>query len=85
MSKHSPGPWRVDGRKVMAMKEKQVCEVPCYGVVHGKVDIVNAHLIAAAPDLLAALTECLDNTGGGWIAAAVIERARAAIALAQPK
>lgn len=32
--------------------------------------------------LVAALTECLANTGGGWISASVIDRARAALALA---
>lgn len=33
--------------------------------------------------LLSALEECLENTGGGWMSAAVIERARQALALAR--
>ena len=55
MSKYTPGPWRVNGRFVMALKEKTVCEVPQFGVIHGKVDAANARLIAAAPELLEAL------------------------------
>ena len=58
-AKHTPGPWRVDGRYVMALKEKQICEAPAYGVVHGKVDAANANLIAAAPELLNALKALL--------------------------
>ena len=41
------------------------------------VTAVNSH-----EALVAALTECLANTGGGWIAASVVDRARAALALA---
>lgn len=55
MNGHTPGPWSIQGRYVHALKEKFVAELPCGGVRHGKVDEANALLIAAAPDLLAAL------------------------------
>ena len=58
MSEHkfTPGPWRVSGllRYVLALKTKTVCEVPCGGARLANVDIANAQLMAAAPDLLAA-------------------------------
>lgn len=48
----------------------------------------NARLIHAAPDLLAALEDLLAMQGGGYVAESVVrqvtERARAAIAKAQP-
>jgi len=47
----TPGPWRVEERYVMALKEKWVAELPCGGVFHAKVDSRNARLIALAPDL----------------------------------
>ena len=50
--KHTPGPWRFEGRDIAALKAKLVCEVPGHGVFHAKVDTANAHLIAAAPELL---------------------------------
>jgi hypothetical protein len=54
MAKHTPGPWRIEGRFVKALKNKCVAELPCGGVLHAKVDTVNARLIAAALDLLGA-------------------------------
>lgn len=51
-TKHTPGPWRVEGRFVKALKEKDVAECPRGYILHGKVDEANARLIAAAPDLL---------------------------------
>ena len=41
------------------------------------VTAVNSH-----EALVVALTECLANTGGGWIAASVVDGARAALELA---
>lgn len=82
-AKHTPGPWRVENRLVRATKHKQICEVPAYGVVHGKVDEANARLIAAAPELLEALVNLLavhECEGGtkyhaGDIARAAISKA----------
>jgi hypothetical protein len=52
--KRTPGPWRVEGRFVKTLKEKQVAECPGHGLMHGIVDAANAQLIAASPELLAA-------------------------------
>ena len=52
MPKYTPGPWRVEGRYVMALKEKAICECPGYGIRHGNVDKANARLIAVVPELL---------------------------------
>lgn len=58
-AKHTPGPWRVEGRYVMGLKEKTVCELPMGGILHAKVDAANARLIAAAPCLLSACKAAL--------------------------
>jgi hypothetical protein len=56
-SKHSPGPWRVDGefrrRVIKDAKGKTVV------VIEHWTTEPDAHLIAAAPDLLEALTELM--------------------------
>lgn len=84
-AKHTPAPWRIEGRFVMAMKTKSICEIPMGGVIHGKVDKANARLIAAAPDLLQALKDmlanCYDEERDDFIFQAV-KNARAAIAMA---
>lgn len=73
MAKHTPGPWRAEGRYVMAQKVKTVAEVPCGGVHHGHVDAANARLIAAAPDMYdlldslhADLARYAKMTEGAW-------------------
>jgi hypothetical protein len=56
-AKATPGPWRHEGRHVMALKVKTVAELPCGHVVHTRVDHRNAEFVAYArqdiPDLLA--------------------------------
>lgn len=56
---HTPGPWIVgsNGRtaKVVDANEKAVC------MVTSRRDAWNGHLIAAAPDLLAALEAVIDD------------------------
>ena len=51
--KPSPGPWRLgaDGRRIWALKEKLVAEVPGWGIYQGKVDKANAYLITRAPEM----------------------------------
>lgn len=61
MIKHTPGPWftqkRLSGAiSVLASHDPQVSPAPIE--VCGGVSLVNASIIAAAPDLLAALVEC---------------------------
>ena len=70
MNAHTPGPWRAEGRKVM----------------HGTQQIAHANLsydttlIAAAPDLLAALSRVVEVMDGS--AMPCIVAARAALAKA---
>ena len=83
---HTPGPWTV------AADMRGLGNVPVAGVetsaglaiancgTHGE---ANASLIAAAPDLLAALQEILPHIiARPIVGAAILERARAAIARA---
>jgi hypothetical protein len=100
MSEHTPGPWQVDYELLATFENdgrtEELIEIvgdsrgntPCYAT--SKVD---ARLIAAAPDMLAALKE-LDDTVNepndhkdGWEAALerASNKARAAIAKAEGK
>ena len=96
MTKHTPGPWRVEQKVVRAHVFAEHigmdCHVAtCFGPNPASPDdieaiaLANARLIAAAPDLLAALEDAalaLEETGGRWAVAAA-GRARAAIAKAK--
>ncbi|WP_022705464.1 hypothetical protein [Pseudorhodobacter ferrugineus] len=89
-AKHTPGPWTVDGKYVQCSKDvaqsvgKRGITVADCRVVNGNND---AHLIAAAPDLLEALVLLLQVNDGvpmmGIEASRRIEFARAAIAKAK--
>ena len=59
MTTHTPGPWTVKGRYVEALDDRQtiVCEVT--GSSENPIARADARLIAAAPELLAALSECV--------------------------
>lgn len=97
-ARHSAGPWEIgtpngfNANHVYASGDKSVAMVYGISMYTTKQEaeestmcaegMANARLIAAAPEMLAALKECLQNTGGGWIAASVIERAEAVIAKA---
>ena len=57
-TKHTPGPWHTDDTKSFYVFAEQA------GVTHGQFvanasTAANARLIASAPDLLAALQQCL--------------------------
>ena len=59
MTKHTPGPWRVIEHStgmlcVVGDNDKSLCSVG-YNRTEGRDDIANARLIAAAPEMLAAL------------------------------
>jgi hypothetical protein len=56
---YTKGPWRKDGRRIMALKEKQVCAVPGDHIRMAKIDEGNAQLIAAAPAMYEALKEAV--------------------------
>lgn len=88
MSEHTPGPWTAmttRGRECQIIEQQP----GTLGVVIAKADTeANAHLIAAAPDLLAALQGMTDAFGGVPRAdyrennRRCVEAARAAIAKA---
>ena len=99
MSKHTPGPWAVrehwsdDGAfEVYPTRGgapsygqwSALAEVPEYGKEDSPEAEANAHLIAAAPDLLEALQEIVNAADGdGWNQLdAGLKKARAAIAKA---
>jgi hypothetical protein len=71
MTKHTPGPWNIVGESIYANGEHILM---LYGrnlevePNHDVEQIANAHLIAAAPDLLKACTRVL-----GWLVAAEAE------------
>jgi len=94
-AKHTPGPWQIaeavqsrytptNMRRVRAVDEGHdhgaVCEV--YGVRDDSVAAANARLIAAAPELLAALVNIERNCGGSVTEQYIARLARAAIAKA---
>lgn len=64
MSKHTPGPWKAGTKSVTApeTEDRLAMDVRLYG---GNSDDhrANARLIAAAPDLLAALNAMLTHMG----------------------
>lgn len=95
MNKHTPTPWALntddipptiyaevnqhciaildDSSGAYKFDDVATCEANAEHIVR----CVNSH-----DALVKALQECLQNTGGGWIAASVIDRARAALAAA---
>ena len=87
MNKHTPGPWSVGGPTGFV---NQVYIEPAIGAVYGSGDEAqaNAHLIAAAPELLEALQEALEDWDDDHFdeeypyRAEWAEKARAAIAKA---
>lgn len=83
MSKHTRGPWKVIGPDSMHPSQAMVCAtigVQIYSAPLTNETEANAHLIAAAPDLLEALKEALALMPGGTITRNEWEaRARAAL------
>lgn len=88
--KHTPGPWAVVEKTTnYGTKEKLASVQAGAGFVAQRIGEADAHLIAAAPELLAALIECAD-----WLedefagrpqgdSEPFLDRARAAIAKAK--
>lgn len=79
MTKHTPGPWRVDGRKITSDKHGLIATVDEWSP---EVDAADSALIAAAPDLLEALKE-IEALSGPTTAGRARKIARAAIAKAE--
>lgn len=95
MSKHTPGPWRIEiedspdaewSRRwpnIIADEYEVVGTEGMYGDL--ETDMANARLIAAAPELLQSLQEVIqyfDAPGDGCFSDAQLAKARAAIAKA---
>ena len=85
MSKHTPGPWAVEELK---HRYRLRCSIEATdgSLVGESYEEKNAHLIAAAPELLDALCYLLEASSGQgpheqWLAA--MDQARAAIAKAE--
>jgi hypothetical protein len=92
-AKHTPGPWKyiawgqqisIDGIEEMGIAKINTLGFNDKGIP-SRQDVANAALIAAAPELLAALEFCSDalNTEAGGLYEAHIKQARAAIAKAK--
>lgn len=57
---HTPGPWKKEGLKVIAGTRGTICVCPVVSL-GGVFNVeANAHLIAAAPEMLEALKALLD-------------------------
>lgn len=83
MSKHTPGPWHpyLDSFYVFDSDNHRVADT----CANGKSDaecMANAHLIAAAPDLLAALEGLVKQFAHPTLESTLLADARAAIAKA---
>lgn len=93
MSKHTPGPWincqavgqRLSSRRIISDSNKistVVADVPDYGKTSASERHANARLIAAAPDLLEALTRAEDYLRNCCGSAKIANFCKAAIAKA---
>lgn len=81
-TKHTPGPWKVSYTKISVITAENGAVIAKVNKIDGLVNLqANARLIAAAPELLEALIECLDCEFSVTDRAA-INKARAAIAKA---
>lgn len=87
--KHTPGTWKVQERKIegeFVTTTHIVSQDDSHIAIVGPCNIeANARLIAAAPDLLAALTDLVGGCGkeGDLFSSEAMEKARAAIAKAE--
>lgn len=86
---HTPGPWLCSGTSVSNPQANRpnatICDVSGWGNRDEAEQIANARLIAAAPDLLAALEDMLNLTldEDDIAVSSRITKARAAIAKAK--
>ena len=84
-AQHTPGPWHVDPENPTWVDDENECCMATTGYGDDEGDRANARLIAAAPDMLAALRQVVDETAGGMVPPSTdaIDTARAAIAKAE--
>ena len=65
MSKHTPGPWTVEKEGVRRWIDSKGRQITSNDEYFGEEDLANLSLIAAAPDLLAALKDVLTTGYNG--------------------
>lgn len=68
MNKHTPGPWIFSGRDILSLHARAKASGPLVAIVDDNDDRVteaDARLIAAAPDMLEAIENCLWVFGDG--------------------
>lgn len=82
---HTKGPWRAEGRLIIGLKEKPICEVPQHGIKRHKTDDGNAQLIAAAPDMYEACKKLVMHRHQGDIHPIDYQRIELALAKAEGK
>lgn len=85
MNKHTPGPWVVSTNNPRTVKHASGPVLADCGPMNNSEAFANARLIAAAPDLLAALLHVMPHVGPGYSGKQrydILETARAAIAKA---
>lgn len=90
MSKHTPGPWGLDGNLIEGPDGERVACITAYSRRTPK-QKANARLIAAAPEMLAALQAVLAEIEGpdrphstdSWLPSHLAHQVRAAIAKAE--
>lgn len=86
--KHTPGPWQVSGVRARSLEIGRDCQLHMVGPDGDSVAAVffntrtglglaDAHLIAAAPDLRAALVAAKEAWGGSEFPSALVEAALA--------
>ncbi len=87
-AKHTPGPWATDSKGIEVFRDTElgpdtVAQVVGHLMRDEGVNVANARLIAAAPELLEALQEVLYEHGGFATSyPAAVKKARAVIAKA---
>lgn len=70
MSAHTPGPWRVNrkgGSQTTVLSDDDLVVATAWSSTYRDAAEANARLIAAAPDMLAALEDALDAITDGVI------------------
>jgi hypothetical protein len=84
-TKHTPGPWVVlqnpMGNDCITAEDCRICDMPGWDDDYADEEAANTRLIAAAPELLAALNALLDDVGRANSMLGAVQ-ARAAIAKA---
>jgi len=66
MAKYTPGPWTTRDTEIIATQFSEciaIVQYPGHGANEEAEGLANAHLIAAAPDLLVALENVLRRSG----------------------